>query len=487
MLEMLQEIYLENPKLSDNQEIKDWVAGVIDKIKMSHNNANNGTYNNLVLILDNFPVAAVTYYKALQEEIASIVPCEYKRPMIIVDVRGECKIEVPYHKIDKSNIGIIGGTGPVSDAAALCKLVETAKVSNPDLFKYFRAVVFSIPPPRLEWYADFFQHILRYKQALTTYVWKYPAKSYCLLSNTSHLYFDKLGFLLGRDQERLFNMVEINANDIAENSNLLILGTERAHDKLYAPLFEKRPTVYPIFPRTDWVADNVRVASCGDLSFTIPGNRAKKLQWLIDQTKSGHANLQITLQGDEEFPDQVTTIGDMFIDFVIEQMQRSDKKINSILLACTELSVLLDCQNEHGESYRDVLITRLKNECEHDIMLYNSEKMFVTIMSMQHAELVGVLQNDFRDPSIKSPAGRPDLTDRKREVWRNVVCAYQKKANSKINNISNVICDIGTFVSDYTPSSVSGFFEGLKQSVFSEGRLFQNASHQQQECDGLLQ
>jgi len=79
------------------------------------------------------------YYKLLQEKIAKLHPIEGNRPTINLFISNSKNID------KEQNIGIAGGTGPLSDAQLLGELVE---YSDPSLWNRIAINLYSAPPPR---------------------------------------------------------------------------------------------------------------------------------------------------------------------------------------------------------------------------------------------------------------------------------------------------------------------------------------------------
>lgn len=334
-----------------------------------------------IALFESFPPEYVDYYKALQEKIAEQIPQEQDRPLICLRMQGgNTQGDVV------CNIGLAGGTGPLSDASALESIVkECSELShdNPisenrelirEKMKNFSALMYSMPPPRDLEHAqnDGFIYRSLYKKVREDF----PCLSLHILTNTGHtnqwIFDNELVFgskALGKVDDMTVQVADKIKRQAGDNqAKVLVLGTIAADKaRLYPKLLEDRGLV-PVLPASD--------------------KDKKYLQHLIDQAKAGRVNAKISENSDR-------TWGEAFVDFVVEH--KGDTKY--ILFSCTELPMILHMPLPGGEkTYFDLLKEKLGEGYQY----YDSEEIFVDIIAQKskkmEEESVGIVER----PIIKS-------------------------------------------------------------------------------------
>lgn len=285
----------------NENQIAKWVDRIVNRVIE--------TRRNTIALFDNFPPQHVHCYKALQERIAQIIPKEQERPFIMLNIRGLGRINDGY----AADIGLAGGTGPLSDASALVKLID--KIKAEDLIN-FSAVLYSMPPPRdgLRIFTDGINFRNLYKQARA----KYPCTSLHILTNTGHVFKQAFqsNFLMGNEvngqvDDMTVKLANKIANDKGQGESILVLGTSMAEEKkLYYKLLTKRG-LKPIYPSENKVL----------------------LQQIINKAKEGKIN--------EPIPDEEKTWADRLLDIAQKHATKEGQKCSGILFGCTELSFIL--------------------------------------------------------------------------------------------------------------------------------------------------
>lgn len=329
-----------------DDDIESWVDGIIALLQKHQENSR---YWHLKLTVDNFPPDKYKHYQRLQERIAEIAPNESARPTIHLKIRGE---KAKHSK--NPDFVYLGGTGPLSDAAALGGIIgEYRKTKISEDVKFFCADLYSSPPPR-KGDLDEKAHLAEYLPEMTRFMVLNNAPQYCMLSNTAHLNAEKVIWLLniskqGVDVPKVINLVDKMVAEIASEkgwegtrkpTNVLVCGTDVAHDgRLYPDKFNK-PSV--------------------NVKSTLPDQDGKVLlQNLINAIKGGKINKPF----DDSNPNQ--TSGDRLIEFLIYQMKTIEKeqgKIPShIILSCTELPLCFHTPKEgDGRTYHEIFNARCK-------------------------------------------------------------------------------------------------------------------------------
>ena len=116
-------------------------------------------------------------YQEFQQEIAKLVPIEFGRPTIHVEMITSGRW--------RNSIALLGGMGPLSDSSILAKLAETSKQGK-------NLYLLSLPPPRSR--ADIFRYGFSYLLQLRNF-FKRSWQGIYILSNTAHNYLSWLKWL----------------------------------------------------------------------------------------------------------------------------------------------------------------------------------------------------------------------------------------------------------------------------------------------------
>lgn len=392
-----------------------WANSIRDKVI--------ATGRNKIAVFDNYPPELVDYYKALQEAIAAKIPDEQERPFICLNIKGASRLN------DKGrvDIGMAGGTGPLSDATALVNMVSDMTKIEPGTFaknreiiakqmNNFSGVMYSIPPPRdfTHAIADFFNYRALYSQVRKDI----PCSSLHILTNTGHSnkwVFDNTLFFGSKKYGAVYDMTEKVADKIQRESpedKVLILGTVAADKaKLYPKLLEAR-----------------------EIEYTLPEGEVNNipardyLQKIIDQAKAG----KIT----ENMPGENRTCGDAFVQFCVDYANKTGS--NSLLFSCTEIPMLLHTEilGERG-TYLDKLNASLPQDKQ--FKLYDSEEIFVEEMAKQSQSL-----QDNPSLRIKLPLDAPELARDKEfaklhALMEQRIDRFEGKADEKLIHKYNVL------------------------------------------------
>lgn len=314
--------------------------------------------NDILLEIGNFPPECYPFYQQLQQKISEHLTEEFRRPSICLDIRGAKRIG----DSSPAEFGYIGGTGPLSDAAALENIMERyQEVSN---LENFHAVLFSFPPPRPgpESKRDTLKHGYHYIHELRRLTREYPCQQHCLVSNTAHLRAKTAQKMILPGKRSLVHLVNAISDKIAAENpaskKVLVLGTiVAANNNLYPKILEKR----------------------GVSGYLPEKSRGVRLQELIDQIKGGKVNARV----DSSKPE---TYGDKLVDFILEEVDiqiRSGHQITHILLSCTELPMGLHAEKD-GKSYLTILNEKLIAKGIHAEFIDTEAEMAAIITSHQY-------------------------------------------------------------------------------------------------------
>ncbi len=396
---------LNTPIPSQSQE--EWVNSVIEGVL--------STERKKIALFDNFPPEYVDYYKALQEAIAKRIPDEQERPFICLNIKGS-KRQLDSTTVD---IGMAGGTGPLSDATALVNFVSHMSGSGHDglqnrervaeKMQNFSGVMYSMPPFRdlSHAYADFKAYRNLYAKARQDI----PCSSLHILTNTGHSnkwVFDSSLFFGPKKYGPVDDMTEKVANKIKQESKegdrVLILGTIAADKaKLYPNLLEARGLSHGL-PR-DKEPDGT--------------DAPNYLQRIIDRAKSG----KIT----ENMPDEQRTCGQAFIDFCVKHAEKTGS--NSLLFSCTEIPMLLHTEipGQGNKTYLDHLKESLP--AGKSFKFYDSEELFVEAMAGKSQEL----------------QEKPDLRSRVHEEEAPIILTKQMLIDSQAEILKNINTHLAGF------------------------------------------
>ncbi|TAL65262.1 MAG: hypothetical protein EPN84_01755 [Legionella sp.] len=349
---------------------EEWVNSVIDQVI--------NTNRKKIAFFDNFPPQYVDYYKALQEAIAVRIPDEQDRPFICLKIQGSNR------QNDKTavDIGMAGGTGPLSDATALVNFVTHLSQSDhhelgdnrhaiAEKMQNFSGVMYSMPPPRDLSHAK--ANFKDYRHLYAQVRRDIPCSSLHILTNTGHSnkwVFDSSLFFGSKKHGRVDDMTETVAERIRQNSSgkVLILGTKAADKAQLYPKLLKARGLEPILPR-----ENI-----DDTAAPV------YLQKIIDQAKAGKVN--------EKMPGKDQTCGQAFIDFCVMHVNKTGA--TSLLFSCTEIPMLLHTiVPNQGNTYLEQLKEALPKNIK--FKFYDSEEIFVEAMT----EKSRTLQNN---PSLRA-------------------------------------------------------------------------------------
>ncbi len=238
--------------------------------------------------------AAADDYAEMQESLAEKIPNEFSRPVFDVRFIFGDKSSVQ----SETTIGILGGTGPLSDAN-ITRLVIN-RLSSQDFSQSAMIHLFSLPPPRTT--KDQILGGVLYSARLSRFL-RHGYAQYFLASNTAHLNIGKLEVLAGSG--RIAHLPRMIAEEIQRDQEqkgretILILGTKQAWDgRLYASIFDEKGLDY-VRPEADTQLE---------------------LQRWIDKVKQG----QLTSQERVQLKNFVAGLGTRL-------------QARSLLLSCTEL------------------------------------------------------------------------------------------------------------------------------------------------------
>lgn len=316
-----------------------------------------------IALFNDFPPEYVDYYKALQEEIARRIPEEQERPLICLAIKGGNRLG----DNGPADVGLAGGTGPLSDATLLDNLVRhMSGVKNQpfnlktraiiaDAMQNFSGVLYSMPPIRDKAHGlDAPAYLSLYKHARQDM----PCTSLHILTNTGHTnknLFNKW-YVLGKKKfgdvdDMTIKVAHFIQKESKPKDRVLVLGTtDAAKKKLYPNLLQSRDLA-PVLPSGVFQDTDAQTY----------------LQRIIDQAKANGVN--------ENMPGEARTCGQAFIDLVLEHAQKT--RANSLLFSCTELPMLLHTKipgsdQTYIKKLEEELI-RLNLNCK----LYDTEELFV--------------------------------------------------------------------------------------------------------------
>ena len=317
----LQEVYSypnlffnQNPPISDDK----WKNNVLENIKRCIDN--HGIWAVRFLTFENidFSPGDIEIYKDLQEQIAELIPVESLRPTIILHIHGgKRKLQ------DRPDVGLLGGTGPLSDANIINGLISNREGKTDN----FYAVLISMPPPRIqqEKLVLFFPHLINYFIKMIKFVYLQKCSYYVLLSNTAHIHANIICKMLDRRTSNFLHMINLITEQVAQDyaERVLVLGTSQAATANLYPAALEKHHIASILPDT---------------------TAQEKLQYYINEVKSGHTQ----------------DIGDEFILFLYNEIVNLDPPPTHILLGCTEIPLFLKSKNSEGISFEALLQEKLK-------------------------------------------------------------------------------------------------------------------------------
>lgn len=261
----------------------------------------NESYTQPYLTLHLAP-AQISYYVALQKQIAWQYPEELDRPTI------EVIIQVKKHTTQADCLAILGGTGPLADASLIRNLVR--QLSRQPDFNWDKTSIrlLSMPPPRklahVFYGIQYFYNLFRFGEL--PLIGSGDFERLAVASNTAHMYSTAIKSFLFSFSE-FIDLANHNAVRLSLQSptHVLIVGTQQAaRSRLYQTYMESL-----------------------DVSFSMPSNQTV-YQHFIEQIKKGQ----------EVSPVQ-------FTQAVLEdasQISKKESPISHVFLACTELSQAVD-------------------------------------------------------------------------------------------------------------------------------------------------
>jgi aspartate/glutamate racemase len=185
--------------------------------------------------------AGAQQYARMQQAIAQKIPVEYERPVFDVRFIFGDKAAIS----DAQTIGILGGTGPLSDANII-RLVM-ARARDGQVGNGVMVHLFSLPPPRTT--TDQIMGGATYSARLTRFM-RHGYGNYFLASNTAHLNFDTLKTISGSNHLRHLPRIIVDRIAAAQQrehrqETLLILGTRQAWDgHLYDTILDAKSMAY---------------------------------------------------------------------------------------------------------------------------------------------------------------------------------------------------------------------------------------------------
>jgi hypothetical protein len=387
-----------------------------------------------------FPPEYVNYYEALQQAIAKKIEAEEDRPCICLQLKGRNLRQRDALNV-RATVGLAGGTGPLSDATALCNLFD--KLSGTDhatpwdekantigkAMQDFSGVLYSMPPPRSK--SKAFKNMKRYLSLYADARRFLPCTSLHILTNTGHLnkgLFSKKLILGSEAYGKVCDMTERVVDKIADENNcanVLILGTLEAHNKkLYANLLKTRaPTLNYYLPTWegdyeqgkdqvdfDPLKDEIKeylpldesevgielsnlILKDGDSPLEIPrpeiaekkDSAREYLQLIIDKVKAGHVDTEMVGRDNIK-----RTWGAEFVRFVVEQF---NPDCDTILFSCTELPMLLHTKDPENskqtyfQTLKNEIAEKYKDNVNRLVRYYDTEAMFVDIIASRNDEL----------------------------------------------------------------------------------------------------
>ena len=308
--------------------------------------------SSLVISLNLLPEDA-SYYQELQTEIASLIPLEENRPTIDLWISRS-----PHPKQVPHSIGLSGGTGPLSDARFLLRLLNTlapaSSFSSRIHWDQFAIHLLSAPPPR-----SFFKRLFPWRYYLRMRNFAQSGHDeYFLVSNSAHRHSKMFRYLLGHSSFRLKDLVQSTANEIVQlllpegSTEILILGTlQMWRDNIYEKALNQ--TLDALSLKANSPPPRIQVEQ-------IPLRRdAVALDALIQQTKEG-LNRSLPVEN--------------WIFDLIQKKDLSSTQDNLVIvLACTEISLAL------GETGLQDLKSKLKGieSRTRKIQVVDSEEFFI--------------------------------------------------------------------------------------------------------------
>lgn len=342
------------------------LKSVLDELKKEKPETNKLSFECLL-----FPPDKIDHYRELQTNIAELIPDEYNRPSITLYIKGKNRVE----EGDRADFGLIGGIGPLSDANIITSLIalRQGELDN------FYVILKSAPPARekekKEDASQYAVHSEFHSASIKNFL-KENCKYYCLLSNSAHAKSASkvilgLRILGGRlTGNPFFHLVEKIAKNIAHQKPKLVLvvGTQEGFDeRLYPTYFDK-----------------LKVPSA------LPDRAEQKLlQEYIERIKAKK---------------EVIIGNKTFVDFLFEQIKKSNTPPSHVLFACTEIPLYL--HQETGEKkHLDILNEKLKNNNLGEVRLIDSEECMIQLIVEKQYQLEWEHVKGQSEPQLKLSDG----------------------------------------------------------------------------------
>lgn len=248
------------------------------------------------------------YYIALQKTIANLIPDESYRPTIDLTITLSKQDKIP------KTVGLIGGTGPLSDCDILSKIM--ASVENNVDWNQFAIHLLSAPPPRV--FFAVFQGLSYFYNLLNFATLGHD--KYYMLGNKAHLHIKWLERVVGCSWLRLWfkkntshvvDLVEFVTQSISKKipmPKVLILEALRSYrSKLYQSYFLKNGLKQDHF-------------------YILSEEEATALQTCISDIKANKT---------ESTNQEIERI----VIRSVNDIRNSGKEVNTVLCGCTEIPI----------------------------------------------------------------------------------------------------------------------------------------------------
>jgi aspartate/glutamate racemase len=309
---------LASGEFMNNAEPEDWANAVIDLFGLTPGLRKGDLHDVDVKI--GIPPGGYKKYKALQEQIAGKGLEEYQRPTIDLTVKGK--------NAPVTSFGIIGGTGPLSDAEMLEKTMQNLEGQpgyDPDRV-HIRLL--SAPPPREVEEGSSPRKKARYVNRTRRFCTE-PHSKMALASNTAHMNIGSAqrGRAFARAGRK--NKAGPGPHQVQDLSATVVERIMADRGPNGAP---PRPLIMGTKGAYDYGDDGLYAAKFGEAGVTASNVAPKdsiKLQAWIDDTKRG----VLTEDQKQRLKDEVKT-------FIKAELRRQPGTTH-LVLACTELPLAL--------------------------------------------------------------------------------------------------------------------------------------------------
>ncbi len=314
-----------------------WKEHVLAEIKMAIERG-EPTYK-LSFLYGHFPPEHIKEYLDLQEKIAVLIPNEHERPTIDLKIVGKNR---PYKDTngkkmeeDKPDLGLFGGTGPLSDAHIINKLVNKIGSTENGLDN-IHIRLRSSPPPRpvekQKSLSGYLSHMWNYLNGVRSHGHSL-CNHYAMLSNTAHANATKMQRMLDKP-DRLVHLVDHMASSISKEvpapTKVLVLGTLEAAEKRLYPKSLRAKGIDSSLPHH---ADQVT------------------LQHYINHIKSGTLTPEI---------------GNQFVDLIFNEMKKvaTHDQPSHVVFGCTEIPLFMETKIDKNsdKTYHDLLMEKMAHD-----------------------------------------------------------------------------------------------------------------------------